>query len=50
MENHGYAAVNSKKTIFMKHENGDWFMHGLFVDDMVHAPTSEKLKLDLIAE
>ncbi len=39
----------------MKHENGDGIMHGLFVDDMVHASTSEnfnaeKLKLDSIAE
>ncbi len=25
-------------------------MHGLFVDDMVHASTSEKLKEDFIAE
>ena len=50
MEDHGYAAVNSEKTIFMKHENGDWIMHGLFVDDMVHASTSEKLKQDFIAE
>ncbi len=50
MEDHGYAAVNSKKTILMKHENGDWIMHYLFVDDMEHASTSEKLKLDFIAE
>jgi hypothetical protein len=52
MEDHGYAAVNSEKPIFMKHENGDWIMHGLFVDsdDMVHDSTSEKLKLDFIAE
>ncbi len=49
MEDHGYAAVNSEKTIFMKHENGDWIMHGLFVDDMVHTSTSEKLKQDFIA-
>jgi hypothetical protein len=41
IEDHGYAAVNSHKTIFMKHENGDWIMHGLFVDDMVYASTSE---------
>ncbi len=45
-----YEAVNSEKTIFMKHENGEWIMHGLFVDDMVHASTSEKFKLDFIAE
>ncbi len=34
----------------MKLENGDRIMHGLFVDDMVHASTSEKLKLDFITE
>jgi hypothetical protein len=38
----------------MKHEDGDWIMHGLFVDDMIHASTSEnlaeKLKLEFIAE
>jgi hypothetical protein len=50
MEDHGYAVVNSEKTIFMKHENGDRIMHGLFVDDMVHASTTEKLKQDFIAE
>ncbi len=50
MEDHGCAEVNSQKTIFMKHENGNWIMHGLFVDDMVHASTSKKLKLDFIAE
>jgi hypothetical protein len=50
MEDHGYAAVNNEKTIFMKHENGDWIMHGLFVDNMVHASTSEKLKQDFITE
>ncbi len=50
MEDHGYAGVTSEKTIFMKDENGDWIMHGLFGDDMVHASTSEKLKQDLIAE
>jgi hypothetical protein len=35
MEDHGYAAVNSEKTIFMKHENGDWIMHGLFISKPV---------------
>ena len=50
MEDHGYAVVNSEKTIFMKHKNVDWIMHDLMVDDMVHASTSEKLKQDFIAE
>ncbi len=30
--------------------DGDWIIDGLLVDDMVHASTSEKLKLDFIAE
>ncbi len=54
MENHadyhGYVAVNSEKTIFMKRENGEWIMHGLFVDDMIHASTSEELKRKFIKE
>jgi hypothetical protein len=50
MEDHGYEAENSEKTIFMKHENEDWIMHCLFVDDMIHASTSEKRKLEFIAE
>ncbi len=48
MKDHGYEAVNSEKTIFMKHEIGDWMMHGLFVDDMIHVSPSEKLKLEFI--
>jgi hypothetical protein len=39
-----------EKTIFMYHENGEWYMHGLFVDDMIHASTSKRLKLEFIAE
>jgi hypothetical protein len=50
MENHGDVAVNSKKTIFMKQENSEWIMHGLFVDDMrslrgnLSSSTKETLK------
>ena len=43
MESHGYPAVNSEKIIFMKCVGGDFIMHGLFVDDMMHAPTCDKL-------
>ena len=43
MESHGYPAVNSEKTIFMKREGTDFIMHGVFVDDMMHAPTCDKL-------
>jgi hypothetical protein len=34
----------------MKHENGNWIIHGVFVEDKIHASTSEKLKLEFIAE
>ena len=44
MEEQGYKAVNSEKTIFMKRDGGDWIMHGLYVDDMIHASTSYELK------
>jgi hypothetical protein len=30
MEEHGYVAVNSEKTIFMKREGDELIMHGLF--------------------
>jgi hypothetical protein len=36
----------------MKHEKGYWIMYGSFVNDMIHASTSEPemLKLEFIAE
>ena len=34
----------------MKRENGEWIMHGLFVDDMIHTSTSEELKRKFIKE
>jgi hypothetical protein len=37
MEQHGYLAVNSEKTMFMKQKGKpgkDWIMHGLNVDNM----------------
>jgi len=36
-------AVNNEKTMFMKWEGSDFIMHGLFVDDMAHASTSQKM-------
>ena len=36
-------AVNNEKTMFMKWEESDFIMHGLFVDDMAHASTSQKM-------
>ncbi len=43
MESHCYPAVNSENPIFMKREGTDFIMHGVFVDDMMHAPTCDKL-------
>ena len=50
MEERGYLAVNSEKTIFMKHAGEDWIIHGLYVDDMIHASTSDVLKQEFIRE
>jgi hypothetical protein len=32
MEQYGYLAINSVKTIFVKHQDSDFIIHGLFVD------------------
>ncbi len=50
MEEHGYIEVNSEKTIFMKHEGEEWIMHRLFVDDMIHASTSDNLRDKFLSE
>ncbi len=50
MEEHGYIAVNSEKAIFMKHEGEEWIMHGLFVNDMIHASTSDDLRDKFMSE
>ncbi len=34
----------------MKHEGEKWIMHGLFVDDMIHASTSDDLRDKFISE
>ena len=44
MSDNGYHAVNNEETIFMKREGDDWIMHGLYVDDMQHSSTSQRLK------
>ena len=44
MEQNGYPAVNSEKTIFMKRQGSDFIIHGLFVDDMMHVPSCDKLR------
>jgi hypothetical protein len=48
MEKNGYPAVNSEKTIFMKRDGDDFIIHGLFVDDMMHIPTCERLKTEFL--
>ena len=48
MESHGYPAINSEKTMFMKWEGDDFILHGLFVDDMSTIPTSDHLKEDFM--
>jgi hypothetical protein len=44
MERNGYAAVNSEKTIFMKHSGSKYIIHGLFVDDMMHIYSCDAIK------
>jgi hypothetical protein len=44
MENHGYEAINSDKTIFMKHKGAEYIIHGLFVDDMMHIYLCDAMK------
>jgi hypothetical protein len=34
----------------MKRIDDDWIIYGLYVDDMIHIATSEKLKQDFINE
>jgi hypothetical protein len=49
MEQNGNPVVNSEKTIFMKRQGSDFIMHGLFVDDMMHVPTCDKLCNEFLA-
>ncbi len=43
MEQNCFPAVNSDWNIFMKSQGSDFIMHGVFVDDMMHVPTCDKL-------
>ena len=43
MEDNGYPACNSEKTIFMKRDGDDFIIHGLFVDDIKSVPTKKSL-------
>ncbi len=50
MESNGYPTVNNEKTIFMKRAGNDFIIHGLFVEDMMHVPTSQSLMDEFIAK
>jgi hypothetical protein len=43
MEQNGYPEVNGEKIVFMKQEGADFIITRLFVDDMMHVPTCEKI-------
>jgi hypothetical protein len=49
MENDGYEAINSEKTIFMKHKVAEYIIHGLFVDDMMHIYSCDAMKDEFLA-
>jgi hypothetical protein len=49
MEQNTDPEVDSEKINFMKRQGSDFIMHGLFVDDMVHVPTCEKLRNEFLA-
>jgi len=50
MEDNGYPAVNSEKTIFMKRVDDDFIIHGLFVDDIKSVPTKKYLLDEFLAK
>jgi hypothetical protein len=49
MEQNGYSAVYSEKTIFMKHKDDEYIIHGLFVDDMMHIYSCDAVKVGFLA-
>jgi len=49
MEENGYLPANDEKTIFRKEEaNGDSIVHGLFVDDMMHIPSTKRMMKEFL--
>ena len=48
MIRNGYLAVNSEKTIFKKTKGSDYIIHGLFVDDMMHISSCDKLRAEFM--
>ena len=52
MEQNGYSAVNSEKTIFMKRKDDEYIIHGLltlFVDHMMHIYSCDAMKDEFLA-
>ncbi len=49
MKSHGYPAINSEKTMFMKWDGDDFILHGLFMDDMSTILTSDHFKEEIMA-
>jgi hypothetical protein len=49
MVDRGYKAVDSDDTMFMKWVHEDFITHGLFIDDLQHASTNERLMEDLFS-
>jgi hypothetical protein len=43
MESHDFMPVNNEKTMFMKWEGSNFIMHGLVVEEMALASTSQKM-------
>ena len=44
-----YSAVNSEKTIFMKRTGDEYFIYGMFVDDMMQIYSCDALKDEFVA-
>ncbi len=49
MEQNGYSAVNSEKTISMKRKGDVYIIHGLFVDDKMHIYSCDVMKDKFLA-
>jgi hypothetical protein len=49
MAKQGYPPVNNEETIFMKWDGEDFIIHELFVDDMQHTSTSQRLMNEFMA-
>ena len=47
---HGYPAINSEKTMYMKWDGDDFILHRLFVDDIPTIPTSDHLKEEFMVD